>query len=182
MEQIGEAPVPLPEDVQLLGRQFGQQADLAPLDVRLQHVRGRQVGLGRQPRLVHSQQIVQDQDVVATPDVPEDRQQPLLPLPHKRHARDQPLRRQQPVPAAVVVRVPDVLLATALFRDAIDDFVDQVRLADQRWADQQHRPIVGRCQKGLQFPDQGVPLDRPVQPDRGRKCASRQSPVVARTS
>ena len=71
--------------------------------------------------------------------------QALLPLAHVRHARDEPLRSQQPGIVEVMVWV------LAGGHRAVDMFVQEGRLADQRRTQQQHGPALGRTQQAGQL-------------------------------
>ena len=152
---VGEAAVALGERPEHLGRHLGQHPHRTPLHVRPQHVRHRQVALGRGAGPVQAEEVVEVQHVVAGPGLVENRQQALFPLTDGRHARDQPLRRQQPDPAAFVPPPPPFLPAP---HRAVDDG----RLPDHARADERDRPPVARRQQPVKMGDLAVAVQRAV--------------------
>ncbi len=157
VEQVGQAPVALAQDAKRLGGQLGEDANAATHQVRPEHLRHAQVRAPRPPGVEQAEQVVEVEDVPALLGRAEDRLQPVFPLAHERHARDQPLGGQQPD-----VLTGEVWVLPAGDR-AGDVLVDQRGLADQPRAEHQDWPAVVRAEQPGQLVDLAVASDRPVE-------------------
>ena len=157
VEQVGQAPVALAQDAKRLEGQLGEDAHAATLQVRPEHLRHAQVRAPRLPGVEQAEQVVEVEDVPALLGRAEDRQEPVFPLAHERHARDQPLGGQQP---DVLAGAVGVLPAGDRAEDVL---VDQCGLADQPRAQHQDRPAVVRAEQPGQLGDLAVAADRPVE-------------------
>ena len=174
VELVGQSAVALGEDPKRLGRHLRQHAHVAPPHVGLQHVGGRHRAVVGGAGPVQAEEVVEVQHVVAESRFAQNAQQPFFPLPDVGHAGDQPLRRQQPHVAPVLVRRPAT--RHPLAHRAVDDG----RLADPVGADQRHRPPIGRLQQPHEPCDLLVTKERRVQLVRVEPVEATADPLQLR--